>query len=242
VVWAQLRGDAPREAISRLLLASAGLPLVSPATLAVLPVTAPNLLSAHGEQARLGAHYATYPLAFTFVSAMCAMRWLLHTPRLARAWAVAPVHPAHRSALLAAVFIVAQGVAWWAWSPLGSRFDAATYRVTPHTEVVQRVIAMIPSDAAVSAQSNLLPHVSQRQWVRDYPRLDGVEYVIVDFNTWGMWQTTFAIYERVLDSLPAHGFCHIYEEDGVHLYRHLPSCPAIPIDAQRPIPGSPTQR
>jgi uncharacterized membrane protein len=228
VVWAQLSDDVPRRAVTHLLLATAGLPLLSPATLAALPVTVPNLLSAHGAQAGLGGHYATYPLSLTLLSALYAMRWLAHSPHLERVWLVMQLRPAVRPVLLASVLAGAQAAAWWAWSPLDHRLDPATYRVTPHTDVVQRVIAMIPADGRVSAQSNLLPHLSQRQWVKDYPRLDGVEYVILDFNTWGMWQTSFPIYERVLNSLPGHGFCHIYEEDGVHLYRHLPSCPGNP--------------
>jgi hypothetical protein len=113
--------------------------------------------------------------------------------------------------------------------------------VTDHAAVAQRVMALIPLEAAVSAQSNLLPHLSRRTWVRDFPRLDGVEYVVVDFNSWGMWQTTFDIYATVYESLPSLGFCQIYEEDGLHLYQHVPQGPCPPI-LDRPRASSATRR
>ena len=130
--------------------------------------------------------------------------------------------------LLAALLLGASLLSWLWWSPLGGQFELARYRVTDHAAVAQRVMALIPPEAAVSAQSNLVPHLSRRTWVRDFPRLDGVEYIVVDFESWGMWQTTFDIYAAVYESLPALSFCPIYEEDGLHLYRHRQTGPCPP--------------
>lgn len=219
-VRVQLTSPGPRTGSTRVLVATAFFPVAGPAALALVPVAGPNLLSTHPPQGSLDGHYATYPFALGFIAALLGIQRLLYGRYPKACWETVGIPAATRPSLLAALLLGASLLSWSLWSPLGGRLDPARYQVTPHAAVAARVMAMIPPEAAVSAQSNLLPHLSQRSWVRDFPRLDGVEYVVVDFETWGMWQTTFDIYAAVYESLPALGFCQIYEEDGLHLYRH----------------------
>jgi len=237
VIWAQLSTAVAREALTRLLAGTALLPLASPAALLALPVTAANLLSTHEVQSGLYLHYVTYPLALTFVGAVLGAASLARAGGCAaRGWAALRVPPRARVVLLAALLLGTQTAAWASRGPFGGAFDLSVYRITPHVAAVQRVIAHIPPDAPLSAQSNLLPHLSRRAWLRDFPRLDGVDFVLVDQKTWGLWQTTGEIYQRVLTDLPSLGFCLIYEDDGVQLYTRQGVCPAegpaVPVVGQ----------
>ena len=240
-VWQQLTSDGPRSGSMRLLVSTALLPLTSPAGLALLPVAVPNLLSTHAPQGSLDGHYGTYPFALGIVATLLSAQRLLYGRRCKTCWDANRLPATRRPIVLAAFLLGFSFVSWYLWSPLGGRFEAANYRVSSHAAVAQRVMTLIPPEAAVSAQSNLLPHLSRRTWVRDFPRLDGVEYVVVDFQSWGMWQTTFDIYATVYESLPSLGFCQIYEEDGLHLYQHMQqdTCPPLlegarASSAQRP--------
>src|SRR6266496_4532802 len=69
--------------------------------------------------------------------------------------------------------------AFWADHPPGSR-----------EEQIQRLLALIPPDASVSAGTNLNPHLSERQLLAVFPSvcLDAacnqtVQYVVVDLNS-----------------------------------------------------------
>lgn len=55
-----------------------------------------------------------------------------------------------------------------------------SYRITEHDRIGKRIIAQIPSDATVSAQSDISPHVSQRRYVYVFPTVNDAEYVILD--------------------------------------------------------------
>jgi uncharacterized membrane protein len=240
-VWQQLTSAGPRSGSLRLLVSTAMLPLISPAGLTLLPVTVPNLLSTHAPQGSIDGHYGTYPLALGFVATLLSAQRLLYGRRCKAWWDAIGLAAIRRPVVLAALLLATSVLSWLWWSPLGGQFDAARYRVTDHAAVAQRVMALIPPEAAVSAQSNLLPHLSRRTWVRDFPRLDGVEYVVVDFQSWGMWQTTFDIYAAVYDSLPSLGFCQIYEEDGLHLYQHVQesTCPPVLDEPHASPPNQP---
>jgi hypothetical protein len=54
---------------------------------------------------------------------------------------------------------------------------------TPHSDLAQRFIDMIPSDASVSAQSKLPPHMSHREHIYLFPYADTTaDYVLLDVN------------------------------------------------------------
>jgi uncharacterized membrane protein len=54
-------------------------------------------------------------------------------------------------------------------------------QITPHTELAQRFIDMIPPDASVSAQSELVPHISHRSSIYLFPYQDNrADYIFLD--------------------------------------------------------------
>jgi uncharacterized membrane protein len=229
-----LAGAGPRGGALALLFACALLPLWRLAVVIAAPMLAMNLLSTHPPQASLSGHYGAYPIALCLVAAVLAAGPLAR--RLAAWW---PRLGTRAAVVIMAALLAAQALSWLIWSPLGGRLEPEKYQVTAHTRAAAEVFARIPPEAPLSAQSNLLPHLSRRAWVRDFPRLDGVEYVVVDFKSWGMWQTTWEIYRDELESLEAYGFCHVFELDGFHLYRMQRTCavegagPAVAGDGHR---------
>jgi hypothetical protein len=65
------------------------------------------------------------------------------------------------------------------YTPLGAAF--AWPQTTAHTRLADQLIAQIPPDASVSAQSNLVPHVSNRHYVYLFPyQAHQAEYVLLD--------------------------------------------------------------
>lgn len=81
------------------------------------------------------------------------------------------------------------GLNFWIASPQLDSFWAK-HEPGSHEEHIQRLLALIPPDASVSAGTNLNPHLSERQLLAVFPSvcLDSacnrtVEYVVVDLNS-----------------------------------------------------------
>ena len=61
-------------------------------------------------------------------------------------------------------------VTFWAWPT-----------ATAHSELADSVVALIPPDASVCAQNTLVPHLSQRRFIYQYPyAADQADYVVLD--------------------------------------------------------------
>lgn len=90
-------------------------------------------------------------------------------------------------ARLAVVYLVLVGaLAFWQLSPVppARSADPAHFRVTDHARLGHDLLARIPPDAPISAQSDLLPHLAHRQEIHVYPdNLDRVDYVLVDLTS-----------------------------------------------------------
>jgi hypothetical protein len=65
------------------------------------------------------------------------------------------------------------------YTPLGATF--AWPQTNAHTRAADQLVALIPADASVSAQSDLVPHLSNRRAIYLFPyRADSAEYVLID--------------------------------------------------------------
>jgi uncharacterized membrane protein len=93
-----------------------------------------------------------------------------------------PFQPAQIIALVLAV--VALGFSVHAqrnhnYTPLGATFTWP--KTTAHTRLADKLIALIPPNASISAQSNLVPHVSNRRYVYLFPyKAEQADYVLLD--------------------------------------------------------------
>jgi uncharacterized membrane protein len=221
VILGHVAGATQAGGAAYLLGTQALLPLAGPAALAAVPLLVVHLPSTHPPQQALTLQYAVLPLAVLFVAAVLGAARLARSPRLDPLWrsvAGGRLPPPRRAALLAAALLVAEGVGWLAGSPLGPRIDLERFRRTAHTAAIDRVLAAVPPDVPVSAQSGLVPHLSQRRRIWEFPRLRDATVVVVDRKGRRSPQSTRDGYEATLAALPERGFCLWMAEDGVELY------------------------
>ncbi|HLH62715.1 MAG TPA: DUF2079 domain-containing protein [Ktedonobacteraceae bacterium] len=67
-------------------------------------------------------------------------------------------------------------------------------QITDHDKLAQRLINMIPSSASVSAQSNLVPHISERSHIYMFPYQDNAaDYIFLDVtnNTYPLYSDQY---------------------------------------------------
>jgi len=176
-----------------LLVIFAGLPIIGlDVVLLALPLLLANLLSAYPAQYYGEFHYSAPLVAYFGAAAAYGVarlwRWLAR--RLERASPSFQHLPAQgMGAMAAAAFaqnartallpLATLALALWvlAWSmgnyylhgraPLGGRHDPTP--VTAHHALLDRFVAQIPSEAAVTATAGVHPHVSHRRYVYQFP-------------------------------------------------------------------------
>jgi uncharacterized membrane protein len=225
IVARRLVEPPQRRALAYITGTTALLPLLSPAAVAALPLLATNLLSTHPAQRDLTLHYPALAYALLLVATVLGIRALAMSPRLEAVRRRLRLSPGGAAVCLAGVLLAAETVAWALGSPLGPRrFDAERYQRTEHHAAVARVLAAVSDGAPLSAQSGLLPHLSQRRHVWEFPRLEHAEYIVVDPSAWRSSQAHDAGYDEVLRSLPSLGYCPLLTEDGVTLYGRGARC------------------
>ena len=81
-----------------------------------------------------------------------------------------------------ALLVVA--VVWhvfYGYSPLS--LNRPQWGVSEHDRLAERFIAQIPTDAPISAQSKLYPHLSNRTIAYQFPDVNEAEYVFIDITT-----------------------------------------------------------
>ncbi len=103
------------------------------------------------------------------------------------------------------------------FTPLGGNFSLP--EVTDHGRVANELIALVPQDAVVSAQSRLNPHLSQRERIYLFPRVDDAEYVFFDVTA-DSWPIHPNDQWRLFESLVTEeGFGVLAAKDGYVLLR-----------------------
>ncbi|HET7091766.1 MAG TPA: DUF2079 domain-containing protein [Anaerolineae bacterium] len=198
VVWATLTGPKRISYYGDLLLPLGGLPLLGPAfILPVLPDIALNTFSAFAPARTLDAHYAVMIAPFLILAAIWGADRLAHwlstrfgDPQRydtrASGLRVFLESIAQRRAILvlASAWLIVSMAAYHlhnygTFLPLSGRY-VSTYVSEPRDAVGLRLATRIPAAAVVSAQFNLVPHISQRRRAHIFPRIDDAEYVFLD--------------------------------------------------------------
>jgi uncharacterized membrane protein len=100
--------------------------------------------------------------------------------------------------------------------------------VTPHAQLFAEVAALIPPNASVSAQDTLVPHLSHRHYIYQYPYMaQQSQYVVLDLqgNIYPYVRNSVAgknAYDQSVQKLLRSGdFRVIFSEDGYLLLQHL---------------------
>ncbi len=217
VFWPIISGPKRVAYYGDLLLPVGFLPVLgAEMLLPALPDIALNTLSAFAPSRTLDYHYAVIVVPFLVL----ATAWGID--RLSR-WLGRWIDG--RSVLIAtSVFALIAMSAYQinryhTFAPLSDRY-AGTYTIEPRDPIGWQMAAQIPANAIVSAQFNLLPHVSQRQRAHIFPRIEDAQYVFLD--TQGVIEPfqTQAAYQAAVAALRADpNFETISEQDGFILFR-----------------------
>lgn len=207
---AHLANGPRRRAVAEMLSQQALLPLAGPAVLIAIPSLTANLLSDHPDQNQLGLHYGITPFALFTVAAVLGTARLAGIP-------VLTTYRRHVGLMAAAAFFFAQFSGWLLVSPLGPSLDRTRFQQTEHTRVLRAAVREIPASASVSAQSGILPHLSQRRAVWEFPDLRGAQYVVIDRKTFRSFQSS-ATFDDTLSRLPSLGYTEVWSRDGVSVF------------------------
>jgi len=178
-----------------------------------LPIFLSHLLSNVPLRFTLSGHYSAQPLIPLYLAAVFS---------LASANIKIAAYPRLRIFLpiYLAVFTI---LSFSFFSPFPPSFAADPYRFTPnsHTRLFFKLKNLIPEEAAVSIQSNLLPFFAFRREVYQFPRVDGADYIFLDQKGAVSEQSLEAGYRERLERLGPLGFKLIKDEDGFKIYRRL---------------------
>ena len=151
------------------------LPLLSPGlSLPAVPVLIINLLAESRWQSSIRAHYMAPVLPFLFAATAGAIGWL------GRRWRRQPITTSLASFVLINTLLV---TIFFSPYPPGKRFRWANYyQPSVYEANLKRIIALIPDEAVVCAQSDIFPHLSHRRDIYLFPLIADAEYVIVDLD------------------------------------------------------------
>ncbi len=208
---------APLAAAAHVLASTGFAGILSPLALFVaVPSYLLAALSDHPQQSRIELQYVMAPLAFTWIAAVLGLEWLA-----SRGWAARLIAPQHRGRVVAAAsaIVLASSAAFFVFaSPYSPRNDAGTPSAG-HRAAISAALALIPAEASVSAQNTLLPHLSERKDIFEFPDNRAAEYVVVDPSLPITEQTRAAGYDQAVARLPEQGYRLLFDEDGVRVFR-----------------------
>jgi len=140
----------------------------------------------------------------------------------------------------AAVYLLAVALfAFWSLSPVppARQADISQFAVTDHVRLGHELLDRIPADGSVSAQSDLVPHLTHRDQIYLYPRkLDTVDYVLVDLhsNPYPL-RNSLELKDSLFNLLAETDFELWVEADGYYLLRQAEG--PSPQHAQRVVLG-----
>ena len=202
------------------LLATGGfISLFSPLVLLLTaPVLALNVFSQWSWTYSEGAHYSASLVPFIIVSAIYGVAFV--AGRLQR-WGLLRRKTA--IVLVSGLVLAVSLTHHWqvGMTPLGRNFHWP--QVTAHDRLAQEFIAMIPPDAALSAQANLYPHVALRRKAYLFPAVEDAEYVFLDVTSPTYPIDVPGLRGEVIGLLDIGGFGVLRAEDGyLLLKRGLP--------------------
>ena len=162
--------------LESLLFPSGYLALLSPERLLIgLPSFFVNILSVNGEMQRPNLYHYTAPLipAIFFATTGGIRR---ATAILSRVGVPAGIALTLAMALSLGCTVLYQRDE--GFTPLAASFSVPS--LTPHDRIGYEVMQKVPKDVSLSVHSDLNPHLSQRQKLYVFPRVEDAEYVLMD--------------------------------------------------------------
>jgi uncharacterized membrane protein len=120
-------------------------------------------------------HYAAPVVPVVIISAIYGTSFL--ADRLAGRWGVSRQSWV---SVISSIVLLSTVLYHWdrGFTPVGRNFALPV--VTGHDRLAKEFVALVPDGAIVSAQSKLNPHLSQRERIYMFPRVEDAEYVFFD--------------------------------------------------------------
>ena len=108
------------------------------------------------------------------------------------------------------------------YTPLGQRFYKWP-QISEHNQTAQTMVSKIPPDAAVAAQNNLVPHLSQRQWIFILPKISHrskeADFIVFDMEGSLIPYKYIGEYcQQIEELLSGTEYGLIFSEDGLLLF------------------------
>ncbi|MBU1880329.1 MAG: DUF2079 domain-containing protein [Chloroflexi bacterium] len=202
--------------VLRLLVPLALLPVVGwEATLLALPSLGYLLLSDDPNMVAIIYQYPAVLIPFLFFGAIEGAR------RVSQRWPVA------RVGVLTALLVAGLGsYVLHGGGPLSRNYQPERYDMAGRPGRGLAIMQHIPHQAAVSAQSDLVPHLSQRERVYLFPEIFDAEYVLLDTqgNTFPLYQpNSRRRYDEAVTRMRADPAWQLeLEDDGFLLFHRRP--------------------
>lgn len=184
-----------------------------PILISSLPILLSHLLSNVPMRFTLSGHYPAQPLVPLYLAAIFSLAFL--NGKMA-------AYP--RGKIFLGIYLAVFTILSFSFSsPFPPSLAADPSRFTPnnHTRLFFKIKNLIPEEAAVSTQSNLLPFFAFREKIYQFPRIDDATYVFLDQKGAISEQSLEAGYGERLEHLGSLGFKLIKDEDGFKIYRRL---------------------
>lgn len=196
------------------------LSLLSPAHLLLaVPTFFQNILSGSGIQYSIGFQYTSPLTPFVFVSAIYGGRNLLMKPVLRQRLKLRAATPQIIQGV--SVLFVILCVLFFGKSPI-SRLRQ--YARTEHTAAADAFLESIPRAASVSAQGPLVPHLTHREHIYQFPVINAADYIVLDITA-KKWPIPDEEYRTILKNLLQGEYGVLESKDGLLLLKrgHDPS-------------------
>ncbi|MBI5035485.1 MAG: DUF2079 domain-containing protein [Chloroflexi bacterium] len=223
IVWAHVVIPAKIEFVLHLLVPLAFMPLIGLEFLFLaLPTFGYSLLSDFASQYSIAAAYTPPFIPFLFFASVVGVARVLALART-------PIAARQLKATLAALIFVTAGLSYYFNSPwlLGRQFDSEPYTLTPHKALADQLMKMIPADASVVAQTELIARFSERRFIYEIPLIPDyrqADYLFADPTR--QWYNVHAGFWS--DFLASGYFQVVTRQDGYLIAKRIiPNTPRI---------------
>ena len=194
------------------------LSLFSPATLIAAPQLLINSISAHGYTHDIRYHYNAVVIVGIFLGTVETIAWV------GKRWMVVKL-------VLPIVVLITAVVAniHWSPSPLGDAYNTGIWAQPQEKHrALRAALDLIPADAAVTASYYIVPHLTHRKLIYEFPNPfrvanwgiagenggnpDDVDYLVIDIRHTG---NDTELYERLISETGPYQL--IFSDDNIHV-------------------------
>lgn len=203
-LWLENLASSPALPALLLLLAAVGfLPIFRPAAMgaALLPLI-PAFLSTDPYQAGLRLQYSIPAVPLLMIAALLGWQRL----------------PAMSGGVMV---ILGAAATWVVLGPVLPRLGTDVPGLGRAADVT-RILRLIPSGDEVGASSNLVPHLSERPSIWEFPAGFGARWIVIDRSASVSQESQAHGYAAAIARLPAAGYTMEAEADGVTVWRKSP--------------------